>query len=72
MTYKVPLQVSEIKLVYKTKAKKRPQIKSSRDAYWTLESNWSDQIWLLEEFNVLLVDRSNRAMAICSISKGVV
>ena len=72
MTYKVPLQVSEIKLVYKskTKAKERPQITSSRDAYWTLESNWSDQIALLEEFNVLLLDRSNRAMAICPISKG--
>jgi len=72
VTYKVPLQVSEIKLVYKskTKAKERPQIKSSRDAYWTLESNWSDQIGLLEEFNVLLLDRSNRAMAICPISKG--
>ncbi len=72
MTYKVPLQVSEIKLVYKskTKAKERPQITSSRDAYWTLESNWSDQIGLLEEFNVLLLDRSNRAMAICPISKG--
>lgn len=72
MTYKIPLQVSEIKLVYKskTKAKERPQITSSRDAYWTLESNWSDQIGLLEEFNVLLLDRSNRAMAICPISKG--
>jgi len=72
VTYKVPLQVSEIKLVYKskTKAKERPQITSSRDAYWTLESNWSDQIALLEEFNVLLLDRSNRAMAICPISKG--
>ncbi len=72
MTYKVPLQVSEIKLVYKskTKAKERPQITSSRDAYWTMESNWSDQIGLLEEFNVLLLDRSNRAMAICPISKG--
>jgi len=72
VTYKVPLQVSEIKLVYKskTKAKERPQITSSRDAYWTLESNWSDQIGLLEEFNVLLLDRSNRAMAICPISKG--
>ena len=72
MTYKVPLQVSEIKLVYKSKTKaiERPQITSSRDAYWTMESNWSDQIGLLEEFNVLLLDRSNRAMAICPISKG--
>ncbi len=72
MSYKVPLKVAEIQLSYKNKckAKDRPQIRSSRDAYWILESNWSDQMALIEEFNILLLDRSNRVMAMCPISKG--
>lgn len=72
MSYKIPLQVAEIQLTYKNKVKAedRPQIKSSRDAYWVLESNWSDQIGLVEEFNILLLDRANRVMAMCPISKG--
>lgn len=72
MSYKVPLKVAEIQLSYKNKckAKDRPQIKSSRDAYWILESNWSDRMALVEEFNILLLDRSNRVMAMSHISKG--
>lgn len=72
MSYKVPMKVSEIHLTYKSKvkAKDRPQIMSARDAYWVLESNWSDQIGLVEEFNILLLDRANRVMGFCPISKG--
>lgn len=72
MSYKIPMRVSEIRLVYnsKVKAEDRPQIRSSQDAYWVLESNWSDQIGLVEEFNILLLDRSNRVMAMSNISKG--
>lgn len=72
MSYKIPMQVAEIQLTYnnKVKAEDRPQIRSSRDAYWVLEANWSDQIGLIEEFNILLLDRSNRVMAMCPISKG--
>ena len=72
MSYKVPIEVAEIQLIYKNKVKAadRPQITSSQDAYWILESNWSDQIGLVEEFNILLLDRSNRVMAMCFISKG--
>ena len=72
MSYKIPMKVSEIRLVYnsKVKAKDRPQIRSSQDAYWVLESNWSDQIGLVEEFNILLLDRSNRVMAMSNVSKG--
>lgn len=72
MSYKVPMEVSEIRLVYnnKVKAADRPQIRSSQDAYWVLESNWSDQMNLVEEFNILLLDRSSRVMAMCPISKG--
>ncbi|MEM1324943.1 MAG: JAB domain-containing protein [Bacteroidota bacterium] len=72
MSYKIPMQVSEIQLTYNTKvkAKDRPKITESSDAYWVLESNWSDQIALLEEFNVLFLDRSNRVMGLCRLSKG--
>ncbi len=72
MSYKIPMQVAEIQLTYKNKVKAedRPQIRSSRDAYWVLESNWSDQMGLLEEFNILLLDRANRVLAMCPISKG--
>jgi len=72
MGYKVPMKVTEIQLTYnnKVKAIDRPQITSSNDAYFVLESNWSNQMELLEEFNILLLDRSNRVMAMCPISKG--
>ncbi|MCB9338432.1 MAG: JAB domain-containing protein [Lewinellaceae bacterium] len=72
MDYKVPVHVPEIQLTYKnrTKARDRPRITCSRDAYWVLESNWGGQMALLEEFNILLLDRSNRVMALCRISKG--
>lgn len=72
MSYKVPMKVSEIRLTYNNKIppEDRPQILNSNDAYWVLESNWSDQIELLEEFKVLLLDRANRVLALCPISKG--
>lgn len=72
MDYKVPANVAEIQLTYRNKvrAKDRPVITCSRDAYWVLKSNWSDQMGLLEEFNILLLDRSNRVLALCPISKG--
>ena len=72
MSNKVSTQVSEIKLTYenKVKAKDRPRITCAKDAYSVLNSNWSDQMALLEEFNILLLDRSNRVMAMSNISKG--
>ena len=70
MTYKIPMKVAEIRLIYKNqvKAEDQPKITSSRDAYWVLESNWSDQMGLVEEFNILLLDRGNRVMGMCQIS----
>ena len=72
MSYKIPMEVAEIQLTYKSKVKAadRPQITCSGDAYWVLESNWSDQIELLEEFKALFLDRSNRVMALFPVSKG--
>lgn len=58
MDYKVPIRVAEIQLVYKNKvkAKDRPVVTDSKDAYWVFESNWSVQIGLVEEFNIMLLD----------------
>ena len=72
MSYKIPMQVAEIQLTYKSKVKAadRPQVSSSMEAYWVLESNWSDQMSLLEEFNILLLDQSNRALGMYCVSKG--
>lgn len=55
MSYKIPMKVAEIQLTYsnRVKAEDRPQITSSRDAYWVLESNWRAQMGLVEEFNIL-------------------
>ena len=72
MDYKVPTQVTEIKMVYQNriKAAERPQIKSSQTAYNILAKNWSEQIGLLEEFCILLLDRSNRVMGRYLVSQG--
>ena len=72
MSYKIPRKVSEVRLVYESRVKpeERPQVLTSWDAYWILEANWSDQMTLHEEFNILLLDRSNRVMAFSSLFKG--
>ncbi|MEO1261728.1 MAG: JAB domain-containing protein [Bacteroidota bacterium] len=72
MGFKVPLKVTEIQLVYKNevRAKDRPIVMSSQDAYWVFESNWSEQMGLVEEFNIMLLDRSSRVMSLCNVSKG--
>ena len=72
MSYKLSSKVSEVRLIYlsKVKAKDRPQITSSKDAHKILRANWSNEMGLLEEFNILLLDRSNRVMARYPVSKG--
>lgn len=72
MSDKISTKVAEIELTYrsKTRASSRPQIRSSDDAYQILKANWSDQVELVEEFNILLLDRSNRVMGMYHASKG--
>jgi DNA repair protein RadC len=72
MSYKIPYEVTEIKLVYESRvrAKDRPQVCSSLDAYQILLSNWSEQIGFIEEFYILLLDRSNRVMGHYLVSQG--
>ncbi len=65
-------QVAEITLTYRTKvkAKERPQIKSSFDAFVVLTKQWSDLIEYQEEFNLLLLNRANKVLGIYNVSKG--
>jgi DNA repair protein RadC len=73
MIKKAPNPISEIKLTYrsKVKAKDRPKVSCSDDAYQLFRENWDDcTINLYEEFKILLLDTSNRCLGIVPISKG--
>ena len=66
-------KVSEVELIYrsKVKASERQQINSSKDAYEILIANWDEnRIELLEEFKVLLLNRSNKVLGIYKVSSG--
>ena len=65
--------VSEIELIYKTKVKnsERPQIKSSKDAYKLALSAWDcNKIESFEQFKVLLLNQSHKALGIYEMSSG--
>ncbi len=72
MNYKIPYEVAEVKLTYQNtvKAEDRFQVGNSQDAYEVLLSNWSEQIGFIEEFYILLLDRSNRVMGHYLVSQG--
>ena len=66
-------KVAEIRLIYKTKVNPadRPQIKSSEDAYKLFLMSWDkNTIEHVEEFKILLLNRSNKALGIAPISLG--
>ena len=65
-------QVSEVRLSYHSKVQisDSPQITSSKDAANVLWANWSNDLELLESFNVLLLNRANRVKGIFTASKG--
>lgn len=65
--------IAEVKLIYlsKVRASDRPKIKCSKDAYDLLLSTWDNEtIEYIEEFKVLLLNRSNSVLGLLSISKG--
>jgi len=65
--------LAEVRLVYRTKVKasERLQVKCSKDASDIFMENWDlDSIEHIEEFKVLLMNRSNKVLGIASISKG--
>lgn len=65
-------QVSEVSLRYQQRITiaDSPQITSSRDAANVLWANWSEDLELLESFNVLFLNRANRVKGIFTASKG--
>jgi len=65
--------IAEISLSYRCKVKvsDRPQVKCSRDAYKLFIESWnSGTIEFVEEFKILLLNRSNSVLGIPDISKG--
>jgi DNA repair protein RadC len=67
------ITISEVKLVYKTKIKSsdRLDVKCSKDAFAIFQENWNkDSIEHIEEFQLMLLTRSNKVLGIASISKG--
>lgn len=65
--------VSEIELVYKTKIKAsdRPHIDSSIAAYRLALKTWSpNKIEFIEQFKILLLNQSNKALGVYEASSG--
>jgi DNA repair protein RadC len=68
-----PNRVAEVRLTYKTKVKPsdRIQIKQSKDAYNVFMEKWNpDTLEYVEEFKVILLNRSNKVLGIAPISIG--
>ncbi|TKK70403.1 DNA repair protein [Ilyomonas limi] len=67
------IQVSEVELVYKTKIKasERLQVSTSKEVYELLKRYWDEnKIEFVEQFKILLLNRSNRVLGIYEISTG--
>lgn len=65
--------VTEVELVYRNprKLSERPKIRSSKDAHDILLNAWDhNKIDLLEEFKIILLDRSNGCIGVAQISRG--
>ena len=66
-------QVAEVELIYKTKVKasERPKVTSSKDAADLLKHLWrEDKIDFVEQFKVLLLNKSNKVLGIFEASSG--
>lgn len=66
-------KIAEVKLIYLSKIKpsERQKITCSKDAYELFCSSWDMQtIEHVEEFKVILLNRSNSVLGLLSISKG--
>jgi DNA repair protein RadC len=66
-------KISEVELIYrnKVKAKDRPRIQRSCDAYELLCQSWDmNKMDLQEQFKVLLLDKGGHCMGIMLVSSG--
>ena len=66
------LQVAEVKVIYQSKLPftYHPRVNSSNDAEKFFRINWGDDIELVEEFNVLFLNRANYVKGILRLSRG--
>jgi DNA repair protein RadC len=65
--------ISEVQLIYKSKVKAsdRKKITCSRDAYRAFMETWNaGTLEFLEEFKILLMNRSNSVLGILEVSSG--
>jgi DNA repair protein RadC len=65
--------IAEVSLIYrsKVKASERAQVKSSQDAYKLFIDTWdADTLEHVEEFKILLMNRSNAVLGIMDVSTG--
>jgi DNA repair protein RadC len=65
--------INEVELVYISTMRptERPQVKCSADAYQVFRSMWNPgTLELREEFKVLFLNRSNRALGVYTLSTG--
>lgn len=63
--------IREIEVSYTSGITNKVKITSSKKAYDVLLSSWnSNTIELQEEFKVLLLNRNNTVLGVCSLSKG--
>lgn len=66
-------KIAEVELIYRSKVKtsERPYIRSSNDGYDLLIKTWDEnKINFVEQFKVLLLNRSNRVLGIYEVSTG--
>lgn len=66
------LQVAEIQVIYRNKVPldERQMINGSGDAEKIFRANWGDDMELLEEFNVLFLNRANRVKGLFRLGRG--
>lgn len=71
METKNNVRVAEVQVSYKTKIKAsdRPQINTSIEVFKVLQENWNyELIEFIEEFKIILLNRTNRVIGIVPIS----
>jgi len=73
MTPLAQFHVAEVELIYKSKVKdsELPRVLTSRDVYEVFKQSWDEnKIDFIEQFKIMLLNRSNRVLAIYEVSTG--
>ena len=71
----LPIVVAEIELSYMPtiKPSARPKIKEQKDVYMLFIDTWDKtKIDLVEQFKVMLLNKANRVLGICTLTTGTV